>query len=56
MWKTKTFVGAMPVCVLLVNNPQTEVQKYVITEANVQGYCCDKIYSMILLVSVYVSL
>lgn len=42
-------------CVLLVDNPLTDVQKYVITEANVQGHCCDKICSIILLVSFYVS-
>lgn len=56
LWKTKTIVCAGPVCVLLVDNPLTDVlQKYVITKANVQGHCCDKICSIILLVSVYVS-
>jgi hypothetical protein len=46
---------AVPVCVLLVDNPLTDVQKFVITAANVQGQCCDKICSIILLVLVYVS-
>lgn len=26
-------------CVLFVDNPLTDVQKYIITEANVQGHC-----------------
>ena len=55
IWKTETFVCAVPVCVLLVDNPLTDVQKWAITEANVQGHCCDKICSIILLVSIYVS-